>query len=177
MKIELISCFNCGKSGHFQRNCPGNLNVIEPGGAPRFYAIINGRRTLVLSDMGCGVGLVIHPKLVREGDYTGRYKTLTLANGTQSQPPIVMVIIDSEYVRGWVQAVCLENCIEEAIMGYKYILDNRNIPDTQDNICVLTQKQTTALENTVKETSMTDRDECRDDIIITSTDKSVKYTA
>lgn len=94
---------------------------------------------------------------MREGDYTGQYKTLTLAIGVQSQAPIVRVDVDSEYIRGQVQAVCLENCIKEAIMGYKYVLDDINTPDTLDNICVLTWKQTAALEIMVKEMSVTDK--------------------
>lgn len=82
---------------------------------------------------------MVLPSLLEKDDYFGKFQTITLANGDKVS--IMMMEIESKYVCGNIQDVCLNNCVKNAIMGCEYVLNGESAPDPLDSICVRMHKQ------------------------------------
>ena len=82
--------------------------------------IVEGRvgntKVETLRDTGCS-GVIIKQQFVREDQYTGEYGFIQLVDNTVRRVPIARVEIDTPYLSGTVEALCLQTPICVVIIG------------------------------------------------------------
>ena len=70
----------------------------------------------VLRDSGCSL-CVVKSSLVSEGQYTGKDQSVTLIDGTIKTFPVAEIELDSPYLRGRVEAVCMPGSLCDVVVG------------------------------------------------------------
>ena len=82
--------------------------------------IVEGRvgntKVETLRDTGCS-GVIINQQFVREDQYTGEYGFIQLVDNTVRRVSIAHVEIDTPYLSGTVEALCLQTPIYDVIIG------------------------------------------------------------
>ena len=64
----------------------------------------------ILRDTGCS-GIVVKKDLVAEDQFTGHFNVMLLIDNTTRKVPIVIIYVDTPYLKGHVEAQCLSDPI------------------------------------------------------------------
>jgi len=95
-------------------------NVITERNSKRNMPVIMGNignhTVTALRDTGCS-GIVVKRKFVEENQLTGKYGYMTMVDNTIRRAPIGKIIVDTPYLRGEVEALCLPDVIYDLIIG------------------------------------------------------------
>ena len=91
-----------------QRKSVNHMPVVE--------GIVGGQRIEVLRDTGCS-GVVIQKDLVRVDQLTGGNKTCVLIDGTVRKFPVARIHVDTPYLVGDVDALCMDKPVYPLILG------------------------------------------------------------
>ena len=65
---------------------------------------------------GCS-GVIVKKKFVRDDQYTGDYSYMMLIDCSVQKAPMVKIHVDTPYLTGEVEALCLPNAIQDLIIG------------------------------------------------------------
>ena len=107
-----------------------------------------------LRDTGC-TGVVVKKQYVKPEEYTGKNQTCMMIDGSIIQVPIAKINVDTPYLVGTVEAMCMEHPVYDLVIGN---VDGARSPDdpckdwcqTSDKACVLTRSQKESLTKTIK---------------------------
>ena len=83
---------------------------------PVTIGLVNNQEVKCLRDTGCN-GIVVRQKLVQKEQYTGEYGYMLLVDNTVRKAPKAVIRVDSPYLKGEVQALCLPDVIYDLIIG------------------------------------------------------------
>ena len=135
-------CYNCKHPGHFARDCPKGrqtqVNAVARkkcemearcNPANLASATVNGEGATLLYDTGCSVPALVDKKYVRPEDYTGEVIEVQYANSARDSLPVALIDLDSPYVKGKIEAACLDGLSHDVILGCRYVLPQPN-PET-----------------------------------------------
>jgi len=86
---------------------------------------LDGRKIRVLIDTGCST-VVMRRGLVSEDKFTGNIVVCVMIDGTARRNPTALVNIDTRYLSGTVEAVCMERPLYDVIIG--------NVPGVQHDV-------------------------------------------
>src|SRR6218665_3913914 len=131
-------CFICNKGGHFARNCRSRFgNVASNKTEKKEFANVFtesqvdllkienlqlaqgkvfGIPVNVLRNTGCTTVLV-KKQFVPGCAFIGLKKSLVLLDGTSRQTPIARVCIESPFFSDTIEALCVDNCICDVVLG------------------------------------------------------------
>jgi len=96
--------------------CNKTLQFQKPSNMPLCNGQVSGTPVTVLRDTGCS-SVVVKATHVRESDYTGEYKCCVLIDGTVRKYPVAVVLVETPYYTGAVDALVMENPVYELIIG------------------------------------------------------------
>uniref|UniRef100_A0A6G4ZZ09 Putative tick transposon n=1 Tax=Rhipicephalus microplus TaxID=6941 RepID=A0A6G4ZZ09_RHIMP len=83
---------------------------------PTVKGYLEGKLVTVLRDTGCNT-VVVKRSLVPDCNLTGNTRTIRLLDRSAKVLPEAEVYIDSQFFRGRVLAVCMENPLYEVVLG------------------------------------------------------------
>ena len=134
-----VVCYGCRKPGHILRDCKKvrqpQVNSVSVLGSMKSFPVstgntaqglVNGYRVTLLYDTGCSYPALVSAKYCRPEDYTGRTIAVKFANCTEAILPVVMIDLESSYVRGRIEAACMEGLSHDLILGCRYVLPQPN---------------------------------------------------
>ena len=84
---------------------------------------IGGEVVETLRDTGCS-GVIVKKKFVRDDQYTGDYSYMMLIDCSVQKVPMVKIHVDTPYLTGEVEALCLPNAIQDLII--------KNVPGARE---------------------------------------------
>ena len=130
-----IVCYRCKKKGHYQSDCKeakvNAVKLVQPARTtsplcrecedqeydPVVQVQLNGRSAVGLRDTGANTIMVVRD-LVPEEDLTSRMVTIALADPRQQMSvPTALVVLDSPFVKGRVEALVMESLCQDVIIG------------------------------------------------------------
>jgi len=85
-------------------------------GMPVIEGLVNDQEVNCLRDTGCS-GIVVKQKFVKEEQYTGAYGYMLLVDNTVRKARKAVINVDSPYLQGQVEALCLPDAIYDLIIG------------------------------------------------------------
>jgi len=88
---------------------------------------MNGQDVKVLRDTGCST-VVVKKGLVPEDRLTGRTNVCLMTDGTARRNPTAMIEVDTPYLSGIDEAVCMERFLYDVIKG--------NVPGVQETVSI-----------------------------------------
>jgi hypothetical protein len=91
------------------------LNAEDPEVEVR-EGIANGYRVKTIRDTGCTT-VVVRRALVGNEQFTGERRTCVLLNGMRTVEPMAKIVIDTPYLKGEVEAMCMENPLDDLTIG------------------------------------------------------------
>jgi len=143
----------------------------KKGEMPVVHGLVNEQEVKCLRDTGCN-GIVIKEKFVLEEQYTGNYGYMLLVDNTVRKARKAIITVDSPYLQGNFEALCLPDVIYDLIIG--------NIPEALPPDEPLENWKPSKIENdeanlnsnteTTNETATTKIDESRPKIDIYNID-------
>ena len=77
---------------------------------------IGNTKVKVLRDTGC-TNAVVRSSLVRKDQLTRRQTYCALIDGTVKRFPVAMIQVDTPYYTGCIEAMCMENPIQDLVIG------------------------------------------------------------
>ena len=93
-----------------------------------------------LRDTGCS-SVLVRKDFVTEDQYTGEAAGIRLADGSIRREPIAKIKVDTPYLCGEVEAVCLSNAVYGLIVGNVPTARPADDPDpTWNNACAVTTR-------------------------------------
>ena len=93
---------------------------------PTSPCLLNNQETTLLRDTGC-TGVVVHKRLIKEGQYTGINKLILMIDGSIKRVPVAKVNLDCAYFTGEVEAMVMDTPVYDVILGN---IMGSFIPDT-----------------------------------------------
>ncbi|XP_071503098.1 uncharacterized protein [Diadema antillarum] len=99
--LPVLSAAACGTRGDAMPVCQG---------------MVNRRRVEVLRDSGCST-VVVRRNLVLEEQFTGEQRTCVLIDGTARTYPVAVVEVDTPYLTGTLEALCMDSPVYDLILG------------------------------------------------------------
>ena len=67
-----------------------------------------------MRDSGCG-GVAVKKRFVRAEQFTGKHKLMVMTDNTVVRAPVALINIDTPYLSGEVEAMCLKDAIYDLI--------------------------------------------------------------
>lgn len=77
---------------------------------------LNGKKVTVLRDSGCST-IVVRRSLIEDSLLTGAETMCVLIDGTIRRTPVARVNIDTKFLKGQLEAVCMRNPLYDLIIG------------------------------------------------------------
>ena len=99
--LPVLSAAACGACGDAMPVCQG---------------MVNGQRVQVLRDSGCST-VVVRRNLVLEEQFTGEHRTCVLIDGTARKYQVAIINVDTPFLKGKLEALCMESPVYELILG------------------------------------------------------------
>ena len=124
------ACYSDGKSDHeccihdnkVRLECGHELPVINGlckngmgKSMPVVQGVLNGKLVTVLGDTGCS-SAVIRKELVKDEQLTGRIQRCILIDWAVRSAPVANIFIDSPYLKGMIEALCMSKPIYDLIL-------------------------------------------------------------
>jgi hypothetical protein len=78
--------------------------------------IANGYKVKTVRDTGCTT-VVVRRSLVGKERFTGERRTCVFLNGRRTEEPMAQIVIDTPYLKGEVEAMCMENPLDDLTIG------------------------------------------------------------
>jgi len=103
-------------AGAFSHELERKLKCIGAGKTPCGVGTVNGHKVKVMRDTG-STTCVVKRSLVEAEQMTGKYELCMLIDGVVKRFPTAIVKINTPYYKGTVKALCLENPVQELIVG------------------------------------------------------------
>ena len=92
------------------------LKCICVGKTPHGVGSVNGHKVKVMRDKG-STTCVVKRSLVEAEQMTGNYELYMLIDGVVKRFPTAIVEINTPFYKGTVKALCMENPVQELIVG------------------------------------------------------------
>ena len=89
--------------------------TIEPS-IPVRKGVVVDQPVIVLRDTGCST-VVVRKDIVADHQLTGRIQPCILLDGTVPRVPVASIAVDTPFLTGEVQALCMENPLYDLIIG------------------------------------------------------------
>ena len=83
---------------------------------PVCTGFLDSNKVNVLRDTGCS-GIVVRQCKIDQANLTGSFKTCTLADGSSIQVPVSVISIDTTYLSGTFEALCMKSPVYDVILG------------------------------------------------------------
>lgn len=83
---------------------------------PVAFGLVNGQSVETLRDSGCNT-VLIKRKFVLPDQFTGNFKFIRCVNNYLVKTPVAMIYIDTPYLTGRVEALCMKDAIYDLIIG------------------------------------------------------------
>ena len=137
------ACYSDGKSDHeccihdnkVRLKCGHELPVINGlckngmgKSMPVVQGVLNGKLVTVLRDTGCS-SAVGRKELVKDEQLTGRIQRCILIDGTFRSAPVAEILVDSPYLKGRIEALCMSQPTYDLILGNIPGVREPNNPD------------------------------------------------
>jgi len=111
----------CGRmlpvvAGAFSHEMERKLKCIGAGKTPCGVGTVNGHKIKVMRDTG-STTCVVKRSLVDAVQMTGNHELCMLIDGVVKRFPTAFVRINTPYYKGTVKALCMENPVQELIVG------------------------------------------------------------
>ncbi|XP_077862390.1 uncharacterized protein LOC144344191 [Saccoglossus kowalevskii] len=90
--------------------------VVEDRTLPVGQGKVGDTVVTMLRDTGCN-GIIVKKSLVPDNQYTRKMGHILMVDRTVRRVPVTMVKIDTPYLRGTVEALCVQDPIYELIVG------------------------------------------------------------
>ena len=91
-------------------------NFTKKQNMPVTTGRVNGYTVNTLRDSGCS-GIIVKQKFVSEDQFTGKIGYMILVDNTLKQAPFAMINVDTPYLKGYVEALCLKDAVYDLIIG------------------------------------------------------------
>ena len=85
-------------------------------GMPVTYGYVGGHKVRVLRDSGCNT-VIVKDSLVSKDQFTCQNHECTLIDGTTRKFPTACVDINTPYLKGKVNAICITNPVYDLVIG------------------------------------------------------------
>ena len=95
---------------------------------PVVQGVKNGKLVTVLRDTGCR-SAVVRKELVKDEQLTGKIQRCILIDGTVRSAPVAEILVDSPYLKGKIEALCMSKPIYDLILGNISGVREPNNPD------------------------------------------------
>ncbi|XP_006823695.1 uncharacterized protein LOC102806650, partial [Saccoglossus kowalevskii] len=125
---EMNEC--CLQQDHVTLHCGHQLPVMSaacrgqmPPKMPVAVGCVGGVEVSVLRDSGCS-GIVVRRALVSDDQLTGEFRVCVLVDGTARKIPVARIEVDTPYLIGMVDALCMKSPVYDLILG--------NVPGVRD---------------------------------------------
>ena len=141
-------------------NSPPNLPVCT--------GFVGGNEVSVLRDTGCS-GIVVRQSKIDQANMTGCFETCTLADGSSMQVPVAVISIDTPYLSGTFEALCMKSPVYDVILGNVHHVRDPGSPDPEwkpSPVTMVNQKVCDSVRNTNTKDSSRDTksdDSCMND--------------
>ena len=159
----------CVENGHLNLACGNKLPIItgacekpHVGNSckmPVVEGTVNGKKVPTLRDSGCS-GIVVKSSLVNENQYTGKIHLCVLIDGTVKKVPMARIDIDTPYLAGKVDAMCMKNPVYDLVIGNVDNVRAPNDPDlnwkVKDECAVVTRAQAQRAKRPVQPLKVSD---------------------
>ena len=124
--VRTVECFQCGKNGHFQRDCRlkveyvkcSLLNVPRETQMPEWTKTvkINGKLDKALLDTGC-TKTIVHPRCVTDEDYLGWSIPYNTASERKTHFPAASVTLEIEGMTTTMAVGVSKHITEDMLIG------------------------------------------------------------
>ena len=96
--------------------CEKPIKICSCVNLPTSEGMVNGGKVKVMRDTGCS-SVVVKYSLVDSDQYTGKFKDCMLIDGTVRRFPTAVIVVDSEYFVGNVEALVMKSPVFDLIIG------------------------------------------------------------
>jgi len=103
-------------AGAFSYEVERTLKCIGAGKTPCGVGTVKGHKVKVMRDTG-STTCVVKQSLIGAEQMTGNYELCMLIDGVVKRFPTAIVKINTPYYKGTVKALCMENPVQEVIVG------------------------------------------------------------
>ena len=137
-------CFICASSDHIASECPDRQvsagflkygrresciesaeQICRKNGIPVGEGVVNGHKVKFMRDQGSTM-VIVNSQFVPSSQYLNKKVHCTLVDGTTHSYPVATIHVDTEYLKGFVDAAVMDSPLFDLVIGNMSMLDVRS---------------------------------------------------